>query len=244
MLLHIAIQTRERHSFATIPSTRRAFMGACVTASLISLAPIAASAQKTPTADEIINAYIVATGGKAAYGKITSSIMTGEIEVVAQKIRGTVTVKAKAPDKFLLVQELAGNKFEVGYDGKIGWARDPLHGLRTLEGKELEQIKDSATFNATLNWKQRYSKTEVLGIRKVNGADAYAIRLTSKQGTPTTQFYDVKTKLLVRSDSNAATPEGSLPTETYTSDYRSQDGVKVPFTIRQLASNVEAVMKM
>ena len=245
MLAHIAIQLTLQNSAETIRNSRRTFIGTCATALLISaLAPTAATAQKTPTAEEILNGYVAATGGKTAYEKITSSIMTGDFEITAQKIRGAVTVKAKAPDKFLIVQELAGNKFEVGYDGKIGWSRDPLHGLRVLEGKELEQLKDSAAFNSTVNWKQRYSKTEVMGIRKVDGASAYAVRLTNKQGVTTTQFYDVKSKLLLRSDSIVASPEGSVPTETYTSDYRSQNGVKVPFTIRQLAANVEAVMKM
>ena len=193
----------------------------------------------TPTVAQVMNDFIAASGGKTAYTKITSTEIHGTFSMKAQKITASVVTKAKAPDKILVTQEIAGlGKFEQGYDGKTAWARDPLHGLRTLEGNELEQMRTQARFNSPLYWKELYAKSEMLGIRTVNGAKAYAIRLTPAKGRPTTEYFDVKTKLLVRVDQTVDQPEGSIPTEAYLSDYRVVDGVKEPFTVRQVTPSI------
>lgn len=192
-----------------------------------------------PTVDKVINDFIAATGGKAAYLKITSTETKSTLLLKAQKITAEVVTKAKAPDKIFVTQEIAGfGKVEQGYDGKTGWARDPIHGLRALSGNELEQLRTQARFNAPLHWKELYPKSEMLGIRTVNGAKAYAIRLFPAKGQPSTQYYDVTTKLLVRVDQIAESPEGAIPTEAYLSDYRVVDGVKEPFAVRQVAASI------
>ena len=189
-----------------------------------------------PTVDKVLNDFIVASGGKAAYLKINSTEIHSTLLLKAQKITADVVTKAKAPDNIYVSQSIAGfGKVEQGYDGKIGWSRDPLHGLRTLAGKELEQLRTQARFNSPLYWKELYSKSQMLGLRTVNGAKAYAIRLTPARGQPSTQYYDVKTKLLVRVDQIAESPEGAIPTEAYLSDYRVVDGIKEPFSVRQVA---------
>lgn len=198
----------------------------------------------TPTVAQIMNDFLLASGGKAAYQKINSTEVRATFTLPAQKITAEVVTRAKAPDKIFVSQNIAGvGKFEQGYDGKTGWARDPLHGLRTLSGTELEQLRTQARFNAPLFWKELYPKSQLLGIRKVNGANAYALRLTSPGGQANTQYYDVKTKLLIRVDQVVEQPEGKIPSEAYLSDYRPVDGIKEPFKVRQVATGVgEAII--
>ena len=192
-----------------------------------------------PSVGKVLDDYIAATGGKAAYLKITSTETKSAFEMKAQKIKAEVLTRAKAPDKIVVTQNIPGiGKIEQGYDGKTGWARDPLHGLRTLSGKELAQLRAQARFNGPLYWKELYTKSQMLGIRTVNGAQAFAVRLTAADGQFTTQYYDVKTKLLVRMDQIAESPEGALPTEAYLSDYRLSDGIKAPFSGRQVIAGV------
>ena len=207
--------------------------------------PIAFSVQRaqaepaTPTVEKVMNDFIAASGGSAAYLKVTSTETKGTFTLKAQKITADVVTKAKAPDKIYVSQIITGvGKFESGYDGKIGWSRDPLHGLRALSGNELEQLRTQARFNAPLHWKEIYSKSQMLGVRTVNGAKAYAIRFTPAKGKPSTQYYDVKTKLLIRVDQIVEQPEGAIPSESYLSDYRVVDGIKEPFSVRQVATGI------
>ena len=206
-------------------------------AAILSLPPLPARADSTtPTAIQILDRYIAVTGGKAAYQKITSTVTTGTFSIAAQKINGTFETRTKVPDKVYAIQNIEGvGKVEQGFNGKTGWSRDPVFGTRILSGVELAQLKAQAQLNvAPLNAKSFYTKMELVGVKMVNDAKTYEVRLTPSIGNPITQYYDVKTNLLTRQDQIAESPQGSIPTESYFSDWRLVDGIKQPFTIKQV----------
>lgn len=202
------------------------------------------SAQKLPTGEQIFEDYIKASGGREALNKIKSQVTQGTIEIAAAKISGTMTVTVKSPNKFHMVSEIPGiGKQEARFDGKVGWSYDPINGPRVLAGKELAQLKESANLDTRTSFKQLYSKMEVIGIRKVDGNPAYAVRTTAKTGVSSVQYFDVKSKLLVRTDLVTESPSGAIPTENYLSDYRTVDGVKIPFRMKQVVASQQIVMK-
>jgi hypothetical protein len=206
-----------------------------------------APAEKKPeiTADQVLEKYVEMTGGRAAYEKITSSISKGTMEITAQNIRGTVETYSKAPTKFLLVQAIDGvGQFTQGYDGQMGWGQDPFLGLRNLEGAELANFKRDASFHSDLKWRELYDKVELVGTQKVGDRDAYVIRMTPSIGKPVTRYFDTETFLIVRSDVVSETPFGTLNMESYPSDYRVVDGVKMPFQLMMKAPSGEMVMKI
>ncbi len=206
--------------------------------------PTVKSDAKLPTAEAVLDKYVEVTGGKAAYAKITSTSTKATMALTAQSLSGTVEAYAKAPNKIYVAQTFdAIGKAEQGYDGKVGWASDPLSGLRTLEGIELDGFKNEATFNAAANWRTAYAKAEMLGIKPVDNQPAYAVRVTGKSGNKTSvQYFDTKTGLQIKSESTQETPQGKFPVETFYSDYRPVDGVKVPFKVRAvIAGNQELV---
>lgn len=197
------------------------------------------------TAEQVLEKYIEATGGRAAYEKLTSSVSKGTMEIIGQNIRGTVESYAKAPTKFLLVQVIDGiGQFLQGYDGQVGWGQDPFLGLRNLEGAELANFKREATFHAELKWRELYDKVELVGIQKVGDRNTYVIRLTPTIGKPVTRYFDTETFLLVRSDVVSETPFGTLNMESYPSEYRVVEGVKIPFQLVMKAPSGEMLMKL
>lgn len=201
-----------------------------------------APAANLPTAEAVLDKYVEATGGKAAYTKITSTSTKATMKLTAQGLSGTVEASAKAPNKIYVSQTFTAiGKMEQGYDGTTGWSKDPFSGLRTLEGAELTQFKTQAVFNSPLRWRDEYAKTEMLGIRPVNNKPAYALRLTSKTGKTDVQYYDTKSGLQVKSESVQESPQGKLPVETYYDDYRTVDGIKVPFKVRALVAGNELI---
>jgi zinc protease len=207
------------------------------------MAPVAEAGKGKMTAEQIIEKSIQAVGGRAAMSKIKSTVMKGTLQM--QGVSGNFEVYQKAPNKYLFVQNLQGvGELKQGFDGKVGWAHDPFSGIRNLEGAELEMTKREATHNAALYWKQLYKKVELLGTRKVGSGTAYAIRMTPTKGKPVTQYFDTKNFLLVRVDVVVESPQGTIATETYFSNYRPVNGVKTPFMLKQRVSSIEVTLQV
>ena len=185
------------------------------------------------TAEQVLERFIEATGGRAAYDKVKSSVQRGTMELTAQGMKFEFETYIKPPNKILVVQRMpAIGEIMKGYDGKIGWSKDPINGLRELKGAELALLKREAAQNAVQRWREFYKKVELVGTKKVGTGTAYVVRLVPTEGKPITHYYDTKTGLLVRLDVVVESPQGSFATESYPSDYRVVDGIKAPFTIK------------
>jgi hypothetical protein len=57
--------------------------------------------------------------------------------------------------------------------------------------------------------------------------------LTPKDGQPETRYYDKKSFLLVRTNMIMKNEMGEIPAESSVSDYRTVDGVLMPFLVKQ-----------
>lgn len=227
-----------------------AFLGAAMITTLLSSAvPVQAQkkttmpAVKLPSADKIMDDSSKVMGTKAAFDKIKTMTMSGKISIPAQNITGSMVTQMQFPDKIYVLQEIAGfGKAEQGFDGKIGWSRDPINGLRTLAGDELRQMRSQSDEIKSTDWRKLYDKPVVVGIRKVGAMDTYMIRMTRKGGgKPVTTYYDIKTKFPVRTDIVVETAQGSVPTQSFNSDFRTVGGVKIPFKTRQVVGGVSEV---
>ncbi len=213
---------------------------------LAALATLPALAQgPKPSGASLMDKNAVNSGG-AAWLKVNSFVATGTVAVAAQSMTGSVVIQAKSPDKFVMKQNIKGiGDSSSGFDGKIGWSKDPFSGQRVLAGSELAALKAQASLSLRpAQWKSVYSKVETLGTVKVAGAPAYKVRLIPKVGNPETQYFDAKTGLQVRSDQTIETPNGKIAVESYFSDYRAVGGIKMAFKIRQLAGPTEAIIQL
>ena len=198
---------------------------------------------KLPTAASILDANQKATGSKAAFADMKSIQMLGTFEVAGQKITGKLETRIKFPDKIYSSQEIAGfGKAEKGFDGKVGWSRDPLKGLQNITGAELKQLKAQGDDLKSPDWRKAYKKVEMLGVRKVGAAQTYAIRLTpTSGGRPLVNYYDTQSKLPVRTDVVLDTAEGSTPTQSFSSDFRPVNGILFPFKMRQVVNGIQEI---
>nr|MBA2338798.1 hypothetical protein [Pyrinomonadaceae bacterium] len=142
---------------------------ASITAQTTQSAPAAQSSQATqarrdaklPSAKKIFDAYTKATGGRSAMSKFTSRVSTGTIEIAPMGARGTIVITQKAPNKILTAMTLTGlGEFQSGFDGKVGWAKDTINGVRDMTGGELAATRRSAQFDQS-NMSKIYSKTTV-----------------------------------------------------------------------------------
>ena len=200
-------------------------------------------AAKLPSADEILARYFKADGTAAAKEKLKTRISTGSFEIVGTGISGSVAVYQKAPNLSYTEVELPQlGTFLQGYDGQFGWAKDPINGLRNLNGAELSQARVAAQFNPS-DAQKLYGKVVVQSLEVVNNREVYAL-IATLEGGNVALYFDKETGLLSRSDADADGPGGTrLPLQSYYDDYRDLDGVKVPFALRVVNPTFTVEMK-
>lgn len=202
------------------------------------------AATSLPTVDEILTKYVTALGGKEAIEKASSRVGRGTMELEGMGLSGALELFAKAPDKSAIVIDLTGiGKIINVFDGTKGYSLDPTNGARELSGAELATAKRNADFYGPLNFKKHFSKLEVKGKEKVGTSEAYVIEATPEVGEPEKHYFAIDTGLLIRTDTNADTPQGKLAIEMSLSDYKDLDGLKVPYTLRQVTPAFTAVLK-
>lgn len=193
-----------------------------------------AASAAIPSADQILDRYVQATGGRAAWQKLTSRHSSGTIEAPALNLSGTIDIFEKAPNRVLAVMVMMGASFRQGFDGTVAWTDDPQNGLRELSGPELAETRRDADFYHPLDLRQLYSKFMVRGVEKVGEREAYAVEATPPEGgEPENVYFDRGTGLLLRLVSHRHGPEGSEEIQQDFEDYREVDGIKLPFLVHQ-----------
>ncbi len=212
------------------------------------VAPALATHAATQTADEVIEKHLAAMGGRQALEKITTRTSVGTMTVATPNgdISGPVEVSSKAPNKTRLFVVLdltalgSSDKMtlEQKFDGTTGWILNTLQGDRQITGNQLDNMKNADFPNPLLKYKTNGTKVELLPNEMVAGKSAIVLRVTPKAGSVSKVFLDPATYLVMRSTATISMPEmgGDIEQVSEVSDYRTVDGVKVPFKTVQVAS--------
>jgi hypothetical protein len=187
----------------------------------------------TLTADQILENYIKAIGGRENWKKLTTRISTGTIDVPAMNLSGLVTVREKAPNRSIFTVNFNGAVFQQGFDGTIGWSNDPQNGLREQAGEELAETKRDSDFYHPLDLKQMYSKITLTGTDKIGDRDAYIVEASSADLGTDKIYFDTQNGLVLRIVGQHHTMDGPATFTEDFSDFREVDGIKLPYTVHQ-----------
>jgi len=193
--------------------------------------------------DQILTRYVQALGGEQALKAVSSRVATGSFEVSSAGVSGTAEVYQKAPNKNLFVVSVPGLlTSRRGFNGSAGWEVDAEGNVKRLAGSELSSMKRDSGFYRELNLRSEYSSLNLSGKEKVDGHDAFVITATAADGGEEKMYFDVQTGLLLRNDSTREA--GQSMTKTFFSDYRTVDGIKLPFTFRQEDGQTSAIIRI
>ncbi|HEX9930353.1 MAG TPA: serine hydrolase [Pyrinomonadaceae bacterium] len=203
----------------------------------------AAASAPQITIDELMPKVIEALGGESNWRKFNSRVVKYELDFVHQGIKGYGTQYAKAPNltaaesTFTAVGKPIATAYEY-FNGTEGGEEASFSTFEKATGKSLEDARINADFYGLTNWKTNYKKTEIKPMAKVGDEEAYVVVFEPEKGNKDTIYFSTKTFLPIKLESvvSSSTRGVDLPyTETY-SDYRTVDGIKVPFRI--INSNV------
>jgi outer membrane lipoprotein-sorting protein len=206
---------------------------------------LTASAQ---TADEVVEKYLTALGGRAALGKLTSRSTTGIMTVSTPggEVSGPIEIMNQRPNKSRTLIKLDLTALGAGpmvidqrFDGTSGYVIDTMQGNRDIAGNQLENMKNGMFPNPLLNYKENGATVELGGKEKVGERDAYVLILKPRSGSPARQFIDTETYLPIKLVVKVDLPQvGELEQVSELSDYREVDGVKIPFKVK-VASSIQ-----
>ncbi len=202
---------------------------------------------QAPTVAGILEHYENALGGRAAIQRATTRISKGTIEVAGYDGVGIAESYAKAPNKYLSTVELPKvGVFKHSFDGTSGWVSDPnpKKGLTDMTGEDLLSMKRASEFYQAIKLAEIYPNLKLVGQENVAGRPAYEIDADPRDGTIRRMYFDVESGLMVRNDEELDTPDGRASTLSYFEDYRDVQGVKHPFTIRQIQGETEATIHL
>lgn len=196
------------------------------------------------TVDEIIARNLEAKGGVERMRAVQTLRQTGRLSMPTGE--ATLVVYHKRPN--LTRQEVtlgAGGrgagptKVIAAYDGKTAWMINPLAGVTApmaVMGPQADAIREQSDFDGPLvDYRARGYRVDYVGTETVDGRRVYHLRLNDRAKRVQHLYLDVETALEAKVV--IATENGSVSQEL--SDYRDVEGVKVPFSIRTVANDVQ-----
>lgn len=190
------------------------------------------------TSDEIVAKVLAARGGVDKAKSVQTERITGTIYFNAE-LYGPFLAEFKRPLKMHNELTIQNKTVVRSFNGKdAGWVTNPFVGKDAPEPMSADEIKDAvneADFDGPLlDAKAKGNTIELNGTEKVDGRDAYVLKVTHKDGQVSFYSFDAKTFLLTKW-SGADTVNGETVTrETYFHDYRDVGGLKFAF---ELVSN-------
>lgn len=186
-------------------------------ASLFLLLLVFAATGFSQTADEVINKFVAASGGKEKLNAIntlqysqTISMKTpmGDFSVPLKfyrernklfRLQASMQFGPQSLEFFTLVTDTAGYMMlpampMLGSEGGLKKMEEKDRALQTF------QFDAAGLFAGLVDYSAKGNKAEFVKEEKVVNEDCYVIKLTSKTGDETTYFISKSTSLVVRTD--------------------------------------------
>jgi hypothetical protein len=194
------------------------------------LAPVA-SAQ---TVDEVLAKHFDAMGGLTKLKAIQSIRTTGRM-VLPQGMELPVVLYQKRPKQFRMEFTMQGMTGMQAFDGKNAWMVMPMMGSKDPQAMgpdETKQMDEQAEFDGPLvDYKVKGNTVELVGKEQVEGADAYKVKVTLKNGDVRMMYFDAETYLQIKVEGKRTVRGTEVENESFLSDYKEVDGLMVPFAI-------------
>jgi outer membrane lipoprotein-sorting protein len=142
----------------------------------------------------------------------------------------------KRPNKSRTEIEFAGKTAVQVFDGSNGWMVRPFLNRNDVEPFSADETKmeseDPGIGGYLVDYAARGSKVDLDGMEKVEGRDAYKLKVTSKTGAVKFVWVDAQNFLDVKVSGHQRRMDGKMHNVyVYQRDFRDVQGVKVPFVL-------------
>ena len=203
----------------------------CLAASLIALSTPLLPAQ---TVDDIIAKNVQARGGLDKIKSVQTIRSTGTMSMGGGMEAPGMMIQ-KRPDMARLEFTVQGLTAVQAYDGKNAWQIMPFMGKKDAEvmsADDKKDIEENADIDGPLvDYKSKGNKVELLGKEKVEGTDAYKLKVTLKNGDVITDYLDADSFLEIKQETKRMIRGSEQDVESSLGDYKEVNGLMFPFAM-------------
>ncbi|MGA0559511.1 outer membrane lipoprotein-sorting protein [Larkinella sp. VNQ87] len=186
------------------------------------------------TVDEIVDKHVAAVGGMDKINGVKTLYTERSLSVQGMDIPSKTTIvvgKSMRSESSIM-----GNAMVQVIDGTSGWMIRPAMMGGSGEPEEIpadmvkQQLGQLDPFGPIVNYKEKGSKVELVGKEKVDGKDAYHLKVTTKDGQVMDQFLDANSYLISKIKMNI----NGQPGEMSLGDYKEVEGLKFANTMEMM----------
>jgi hypothetical protein len=186
------------------------------------------TAKSLPTAQQVMDRYVTALGGRDSIFEHKSMTVRGTFEVSEKGPRLDRSAYYKSGKMLYEVTLPNGSRYQEGYDGTVAWQLHPQSGAALSEGKEVKSKQRDADMYYPAHVLDYFRSMEVVGVTDFEGHTCYHLKGTNQWGIVNEQFYDTSTGLLTGYRFNSAWRGGVGEEIEVFSDYKAFDGWLMP----------------
>jgi hypothetical protein len=189
-----------------------------------------------PTAADVLARYVAAVGGAGANATATL-VMEGRDDRPEERYgkpvgrHGTFRIVYKGDRfriDFAVPPDPAGAQVVAG---STGWASRG-NTVVALPADAVERVRRTAARYSPIKVVEPVAALRVERIERINGRDAYAVAVVTGTANTRTYYFDLASGLLVREVATIPMALMPLQQQMEYDDYRSVDGVMLPFKVR------------
>ena len=186
------------------------------------------------TVDDIVNKYIAGMGGTEKLVSLKTVKMEGSMSVQGTDLTITNT-RSHLIGIRLDIEVMGTSNYQIANTTK-GSAFWPIRGMSAPEDMEPEQFKSALNQmdlqGALCNYKDKGTTVELIGKEAVDGADAYNLKITFKNGVVSNYYIDTKLYRLIRSSGKLSVNGQQTDVVTSYSDYKQNaDGYWFAYSV-------------
>jgi outer membrane lipoprotein-sorting protein len=214
---------------------------------LLALGALVAIPASAQTLDEILAKNLQARGGADKLKAVQTIRLTGTM-TVGPGMEAPFVVEQKRPNLVRTDFTIQGMTGSQAYDGKTGWQIMPFGGRKDAEPMpedQLKQVEEQADFDGPLvDYKVKGHKVELIGKEKVEGSDAWKLKVTLKNGDTRYLYLDADQYLEIRTEGKTTVRGTEIESQSTIGDYKEVNGIMIPFAVEQGAKGSPQKMKM
>lgn len=188
---------------------------------------------KAQTPDQLISKHIEFIGGEN-WKKINSIVSSGKYNYGGMEF--SFTSYSKAPNLYKYVVSLNGKNYTQSFDGNKGWKMDGFNNdtiPTLLNGKaalEMANEADVELESPLMDYKKKGHKAILERTDTIQSISCFKIKFTKNDGETETYFFNTRSyELIMKSAISKNEEMKDAIISTFYSDYRSVNGLKIPF---------------
>src|SRR5687768_17509471 len=189
---------------------------------MIAASPQAATAQKLPSVDKIVDKYLKAIGGKKAVRARKDASYEWTIQLNDQPI-GTARTQRKAPSSERWELTFGNGQIVSATNPRSAWEIGLDNKLRTLTTLEAATAKLRASLDAArlIDYKKANILARVVSLGDLGSEPAYIVEFSMRSGARAQYYFSVKSGLITKVTSEVSGPAGNTKkTRIVFDDYR------------------------